>query len=112
MATNTDDVKNSVSKDIAALQQEVARLQKMITAQGTEAYYEVRDRAAKALDSAAPRARSAVAQLKAESAAVADTAREHPAAATTALLLAGAIGFLAGYLLSGNSEPQPRQWWR
>ena len=29
-----------------------------------------------------------------------------------ALVLAGAIGFLAGYLLSGSPQPQPRQWWR
>ncbi len=46
MAANTDDIRASVSKDIAALQQEVSRLQKMISAQGAEAYYEVRGRAA------------------------------------------------------------------
>ncbi len=49
MAATTDDIRASVSKDIAALQQEVSRLQKMISAQGAEAYYEVRDRAGKAL---------------------------------------------------------------
>lgn len=112
MAANTDDIRTSVSKDIAALQQEVSRLQKMISAQGAEAYYEVRGRAGKAYDDAVPRAKSAVAHIKAESAAAAGAAREHPAATTTALVLAGAIGFLAGYLLSGSPQPQPRQWWR
>ncbi len=111
MAANTDDVRASVSKDIAALQQEVSRLQKMISAQGAEAYYEVRDRAGKAYEDALPRAKSAVAQIRAESAAAAGAAREHPAAATTALALVGAIGFLAGYLLSGSQQP-PRHWWR
>lgn len=112
MAANTDDLRTSVSKDIAALQQEVSRLQKMISAQGAEAYYEVRDRAGKAYEDALPRAKSAVAQIRAEGAAVAGTAREHPAATTTALLVAGAIGFLAGYMLSGTSQPEPRHWWR
>lgn len=112
MAANTDDLKTSVSNDIAALQQEVSRLQKMISAQGAEAYYEVRDRAGKAYDDALPRAKNAVAQIRAEGAAVAGTAREHPAATTTALLVAGAIGFLAGYMLSGTSRPEPHRWWR
>ncbi|ANK93000.1 MULTISPECIES: hypothetical protein [unclassified Rhizobium] len=112
MAANTDDIRASVSKDIAALQQEVSRLQKMISAQGAEAYYEVRGRAGKAYDEALPRAKNAVAQIRAEGAAAAGAAREHAAATTTALVLAGAAGFLIGYLLSGNSQPQPRHWWR
>jgi ElaB/YqjD/DUF883 family membrane-anchored ribosome-binding protein len=113
MASNTDDVRSAVSKDISALQQEVARLQKMISAQGAEAYYEVRDRAGKAYEDMAPRAKTAVAQIKAEGVAAADAAREHPAATTTALALAGALGFLAGYLLSSTqAAPQRQQWWR
>jgi ElaB/YqjD/DUF883 family membrane-anchored ribosome-binding protein len=112
MATNTDDIRNSMSKDVAALQQEVSRLQKMISAQGTEAYYELRDRAGRAYDEAAPRARTAVAQIKAGSTAAAQAARDNATATTTALLLAGAIGFLAGYTLGGATQPEPRHWWR
>ncbi|MBB2675354.1 hypothetical protein N2597_16260 [Rhizobium sophoriradicis] len=112
MPANTDDIRTSVSKDIAALQQEVSRLQKMISAQSAEAYYEVRGRAGKAYDEALPRAKNAVAQIRAEGAAAAGAAREHPAATTTALLLAGAVGFLFGYLLSGSPQPQHRHWWR
>jgi len=110
MAVTTDDIKASVSKDIAALQQEVSRLQKMISAQGAEAYYEVRQRAGKAYDDALPRAKGAVAQIRAEGVAAAGAAREHAAATTTALALAAAVGFLAGYLLSGSQQP-PRHWW-
>ena len=80
-----------MNKDIAALQQEVSRLQKLISAQSAEAYYELRDRAGKAYDDAAPRAKRAVAQIKAESSAVADAAREHPTATTTAFALVGAM---------------------
>ncbi|TDW14798.1 hypothetical protein EV128_1431 [Rhizobium azibense] len=112
MAANTDDIRTSVSKDIAALQQEVSRLQKMISAQGAEAYYEVRDRAGKAIDESIPRAKNAVAQIRAEGAAAAGAAREHAAATTTALVLVGALGFLAGYLLSGHQQTQPQHWWR
>jgi ElaB/YqjD/DUF883 family membrane-anchored ribosome-binding protein len=113
MATNTDDIKNGMNKDIAALQQEVTRLQKMIAAQGTEAYYELRDKAGKIYDDAAPKAKNAVAQIRAESVAAADAAREHPAATTTALALVGIAGFAAGYLLGGASQPEPsRSWWR
>ncbi|WP_455873714.1 hypothetical protein [Rhizobium yanglingense] len=112
MAANTDDIRTSVSKDIAALQQEVSRLQKMISAQGAEAYYEVRDRAGKAIDESLPRAKNAVAQIRAEGVAAAGAAREHAAATTTALVLAGALGFLAGYLLSGHQQSQPQHWWR
>jgi ElaB/YqjD/DUF883 family membrane-anchored ribosome-binding protein len=112
MATNTDDIKNTMNKDIAALQQEVARLQKLVSAQGTEAYYELRDRAGKVYEDAAPRAKRAVAQIRAEGAAVSDVVREHPTATTTALALVGAIGFLAGYLLAGSAQPEPRQWWQ
>ncbi|OWV92513.1 hypothetical protein ATY81_24205 [Rhizobium sp. R72] len=111
MAANTDDIRASVSKDIASLQQEVSRLQKMISAQGAEAYYEVRDRAGKAYEDALPRAKGAVAHIRAEGMAAAGAAREHAAATTTALALAGAIGFLAGYLLSGSQQP-PHHWWR
>jgi ElaB/YqjD/DUF883 family membrane-anchored ribosome-binding protein len=112
MAASTDDIRSSVSKDIASLQQEVSRLQKMISAQGAEAYYEVRDRAGKAYDEALPKAKNAVAQVRAEGVAAAGAAREHPAAATTALALVGALGFLAGYLLSGQQQPPQRNWWR
>ena len=113
MAANTDDIRSSVSKDIAALQQEVSRLQKMISAQGTEAYYEVRDRAGKVYEDAVPRAKNAVAQIRAEGKAAAGAAREHPAATTTALALVGALGFLAGYLVSSQQQPpQQQSWWR
>ncbi|MFP3656063.1 hypothetical protein, partial [Burkholderia sp. SIMBA_052] len=103
-----DVIRPSVSKDIASLQQEVSRLQKMISAQGAEAYYEVRDRAGKAYDDALPKAKNAVAQIRAEGVAAAGAAREHPAATTTALAIVGALGFLAGYLLSGQQQPPQR----
>ncbi len=113
MATTTDDIKNGMTKDIGALQQEVTRLQKLIAAQGADAYSDLRDKAGKLYDDAAPKTKHAVAQIKAEGAAAADAAREHPAAATTALVMAGLLGLVAGYLLASASEPEPqRTWWR
>ena len=113
MAANTDDIRASVSKDIAALQRRCRGLQKMISAQGAEAYYEVRDRAGKAYDDALPRAKNAVAQIRAEGVAAAGAAREHPAATTTALVLAAApSAFLPDICFAVSQHPQPRHWWR
>ncbi|MGA1804946.1 hypothetical protein [Rhizobium sp. HT1-10] len=113
MATTTDDIKNGMSRDIGALQAEVTRLQKLIATQGADTYSDLRDKAGRLYDEAAPKAKNAVAQIKAESAAAADAAREHAAATTTALVLVGIIGFVAGYVISGASQPEPqRGWWR
>ncbi|MBZ5763021.1 MULTISPECIES: hypothetical protein [Rhizobium] len=113
MATTTDDIKNGMSKDISALQQEITRLQKLVAAQGSEAYSDLRDKAGKLYDDAAPKAKNAVAQIKAESAAAAEAAKEHAAATTTALVVVGLLGLAAGYLLAGASQPEPqRTWWR
>jgi ElaB/YqjD/DUF883 family membrane-anchored ribosome-binding protein len=106
-----DDVKSSISKDIASLQQDIARLQKLVAARGAEAYSEVSDRAGRAYEAAAPAARNAITRIRSEGAAATGAAGEHIAATTTALCLAGAIGFLAGYLLASQSAPEPRPWW-
>lgn len=112
MDNNIDTVTQAAAKDIAALQKEVSRLQKLIAAQGTDAYYELRDRAGKVYENAAPKAKTAIAQIRAEGSAAADAAREHPAATTTALACIGALGFLAGYLLGATPRQEPRQWWQ
>jgi len=107
----SEDVRTTISKDIASLQQEIARLQTIVAARGADAYEEISDRAGRLYDGAAPAARSAMARIRSESAAAGSAAGEHLAATTTALCLAGAIGFLAGYLLGSQPAP-PRSWWQ
>lgn len=111
MADSIDETSNRVNEDISFLRQEITRLQKMISSQGAEAYSELRDKAGKSLDQLTPKAKSAADQVKKGSLAAADAAREHPTAVSTALLVAGSVGFLLGYLVGSQSEPQ-RPWWQ
>lgn len=103
----------TTSKDIESLRAEVSRLTKIVTAQGAQAFSDVRHSAANVVDAAAPTARKAAEVAKAEGAAIVQSAREHPAAASGALLLATAIGIGIGYILGAASQPEPtrRRYW-
>lgn len=103
----------TMKQDINALREEVARLTKIVSAQSAKAYTDVRERASDAYDAAAPQAKKAVAQVRAEGRAIAGVAREHPAAAGSVVFLAAAAGMVVGYLLGSQSQPeQSRYWWR
>ncbi|WP_426230830.1 hypothetical protein [Pararhizobium sp. DWP3-4] len=105
----------TTNNDIESLRAEVARLSKIVSAQSAQAYSDVRDRASSVLDAAAPVARKAVSAARTEGSAIAQTAREHPAAAgsalTFALLVGGAIGFLLGAASKQEPEPSRRRYW-
>ena len=103
---------NDVQSQISALRSEIAQLQKDLGEQGAQAYETIRDRAGNAVEAARPAVRSATKYVKAEGAAVAQTAREHPAALSTVVLTAGLAGVVIGYLLGSlESEPPRRQRW-
>lgn len=102
---------NDVQSQISALREEIAALQKDLGERGAEAYEAVRERAGEAVDAARPAVRSATRYVRNEGAAVAQTAREHPAAVSTLVLTAGLAGVLIGYLLgSYESEPRRQRW--
>ncbi|KQT01793.1 MULTISPECIES: hypothetical protein [unclassified Rhizobium] len=103
----------TTSKDIESLRAEVSRLTKIVTAQGAQAFSDVRHSAANVVDAATPAARRAAEVAKAEGSAIAQSAREHPAATGSVLLLATAIGVGIGYLLGAASQPEPprRRYW-
>jgi ElaB/YqjD/DUF883 family membrane-anchored ribosome-binding protein len=99
--------------EITSLRAEVARLTKIVSSQGAQAYSDVRGRAAQAVDAVGPAARKTVDAAKAEGGALAQTAREHPAAAGSVMVLAAALGMLVGYALGASSQPEPprRRYW-
>ncbi|MDQ0318333.1 ElaB/YqjD/DUF883 family membrane-anchored ribosome-binding protein [Pararhizobium capsulatum DSM 1112] len=101
------------TRDLDALREEVARLSKIVSAQSAEAYSDLRDRASSVADAAAPVARKAAAVAKAEGSAIAQTAREHPAAAGSVVFVAAAAGMVIGYILGAASQPEPprRRYW-
>lgn len=103
----------TTSKDIESLRAEVSRLTKIITAQGAQAFSDVRHGAANVVDAATPAARRVAEAAKAEGTAIAQSAREHPAAAGSVLLVAAAIGLGIGYILGVASQPEPprRRYW-
>ena len=103
---------NDVQSQISALRAEIAALQKDFGERGSEAYETIRDRAGNAVDAARPAVRSATKYVRSEGAALAQTAREHPAGLSTVALTAGLVGMVLGYLLGSlESEPPRRQRW-
>ena len=103
---------NDVQSQISALRAEIAQLQKDFGERSSEAYESMRERAGNAMDAARPAVRSATKYVRSEGAAVAQTARGHPAAASTIVLAAGLAGVVIGYLLGSlENEPPRRQRW-
>ena len=103
----------TTKNDIETLRSEIARLSKIISAQSARANGDVRDRAANAVDAATPAARKAADVAKAEGSAIAQTARAHPTATGSVLLVAAALGFVVGYVLGAASRPElpRRRYW-
>ncbi|MBB5041301.1 hypothetical protein [Shinella fusca] len=103
---------NDVQSQISALRAEIAQLQKDLGDKGAEAYDTMRERAGNAMEAARPAVRSASRYVRNEGAAVAQAAREHPAAVSTLVLTAGLAGIVLGYLIGSlESEPPRRQRW-
>ncbi|QRI61541.1 hypothetical protein JQ506_01175 (plasmid) [Shinella sp. PSBB067] len=103
---------NDVQSQISALRDEIAQLQKDFGERSAEAYETMRERAGNAVEAARPAVRSATKYVRNEGAAVAQAAREHPAALSTVVLAAGLAGIVIGYLLGSlEGEPQRRQRW-
>lgn len=103
---------NDVQSQISALRDEIAQLQKDLADQGAQAYDTLRERAGNAVEAAKPAVRSAGKYVKSEGAAVAQAAREHPAALSTVVVTAGLAGMAIGYLLGVlQNEPPRRQRW-
>lgn len=98
---------------IETLREEIDKLHKQVAAQSAEAYEGIRNRVGKAGRSVRAAASNGAEYLRSEGTAVADTAREHPAAVSTLVLTAGLAGVVVGYLLASAAEPPARsRYWR
>jgi hypothetical protein len=89
-----------------------SRLQKMISAQGAEAYYEVRDRAGKAYEDIAPGAKTAVAQIKAEGLPQPTPRVNTPQPPPPPLRWSVPWASLPAISSAAQAAPQRQQWWR
>lgn len=98
---------------LANLRDEIDKLRKEVATQSSQAIGEVRDRAGKAGRSVRAAAKQGAGYVRSEGAAVADAAREHPAAVSTLVLAAGLAGVVLGYLLGSAEDRTPRsRYWR
>lgn len=97
---------------IAALREEIDKLKEDLVTRTAGAYGNMRDKAEKAGKAVRVAAQDRADYLRAEGAAVAEAAREHPAAVSTLVLTAGLAGFAVGYLLASAAEPPRSRYWR
>jgi len=100
---------NDVQSQISALRDEIAGIQKDLAERGGEAYESLRERAGEAVDAARPAVRSAGRYVRNEGAAVAQTARDHPAGLSAVVMAAGLAGVVVGYLLGTLQDEPPRR---
>ncbi|MDQ0455312.1 hypothetical protein [Rhizobium paknamense] len=92
--------------EMRELQAQIAQLKDSLTSQGYSVADEVRHRTS----AAARQAEHAAKYARDEAATVAGIVREHPTAASTALLGMALVGGLVGYLL-GSQQPDHRRRW-
>lgn len=100
---------NDIQSQISALRDEIAEVRKNLASRGSDAYATLRERAGDAVEAARPAARSARRYVAGEGAAVAQTARDHPAGLSALVLAAGLAGVAIGYLLATVQEEPPRR---
>jgi hypothetical protein len=100
-----------IMKELRSLEAQVLQFKDMLGEEGRSAAGDIRERGAVALRNASDRARGAAQYARDEAGSVAAIAREHPTAASTALLTVGLIGGLVGYLLAQSQTPQRDSRW-
>lgn len=113
---------DAMKKQIAELKREVNRLNRALSEQAEDAvetaqgwYQGAADRASNLYSGASDRASRAARQLRAQANSVSETVQQNPGTFSTAMLIGGLVGLLAGMAISRSSEPDPdwfRRWHR
>ncbi len=105
---------SNMQSELRSLQNQVAELTQAISRQGSKTASTLRDRTSEVVDTASRRAQDAAGYTRAEAETMAGVFREHPTAASGALLTAGVIGGIIGYLVgtsAHNSHDSHRRWY-
>jgi ElaB/YqjD/DUF883 family membrane-anchored ribosome-binding protein len=113
---------DAMKKQIAELKREVSRLNRALSEQAEEAaetaqgwYRSAADRATTLYSGASDRASRAASQLRTQAHSVSETVQQNPGTFSTAMLIGGLVGLLAGMAISRNTDPEPdwlRRWHR
>ncbi|TPI14153.1 hypothetical protein FJW06_12465 [Mesorhizobium sp. B4-1-3] len=111
-----------MKKQIAELKRERNRLNRALAEQSENAaetaqgwYRSAADRASTLYSGASDRASRAASQLRTQAHSVSETVQQNPGTFSTAMLIGGVVGLLAGMAISRNSDPEPdwlRRWHR
>ncbi|TPL00289.1 hypothetical protein FJ567_15105 [Mesorhizobium sp. B2-4-16] len=103
-----------MKKQIAELKREVSRLNRALSEQAEETaeaahgwYRGAADRASTLYSGASDRASRAASQLRSQAHSVSETVQQNPGTFSTAMLIGGLVGLLAGMAISRNSDPEP-----
>ncbi|TGP49687.1 hypothetical protein EN873_27450 [bacterium M00.F.Ca.ET.230.01.1.1] len=109
---------DAMKKQITELKREVSRLKRALSDQAEEAaetaqgwYQGAADRASDLYSGASDRASRAARQLRTQAHSVSETVQQNPGTLSTAMLIGGLVGVLAGMAISRSSEPEP-EWFR
>lgn len=110
MADDTlqDEVRKAIENQIGELREQIAHINRSLSDHGID-IDEIRHEAGEALEGAARSVRKAARHAQEEATAIAEVARENPAATTTVLTAVGLIGFAIGYAVA-NAE-RAKRWW-
>ncbi|TPJ52913.1 hypothetical protein [Mesorhizobium sp. B2-7-1] len=113
---------DAMKKQIAELKREVSRLNRALSEQAEEAaetaqgwYRSAADRATTLYSGASDHASRAASQLRTQAHSVSETVQQNPGTFSTAMLIGGLVGLLAGMAISRNTDPEPdwlRRWHR
>ncbi|MBZ9816709.1 hypothetical protein [Mesorhizobium sp. CA7] len=105
---------DAMKKQIAELKREVNRLNRTLSEQAGEAaetahgwYRGAADRASNLYSGASDRASRAASQLRSQAQSVSETVQQNPGTFSTAMLIGGLVGLLAGMAISRSSAPEP-----
>ncbi|TPJ76071.1 hypothetical protein FJ419_20130 [Mesorhizobium sp. B2-6-2] len=100
-----------MKKQIAELKREVNRLNRTLSEQAAETahgwYQGAADRASTLYSGASDRASRAASQLRSQAHSVSETVQQNPGTFSTAMLIGGLVGLLAGMAISRSSAAEP-----
>ncbi|WP_127143329.1 hypothetical protein [Pelagibacterium montanilacus] len=109
---SSDDIRNTLETQVEDLRKQLKHITSTLSEQGLN-LDELREGAEEGLHGVGRSAQRAVRHAQDEAEAVFDVARKAPAATTTALTIAGALGFLVGYLVATSQhEDSKHHPWR
>lgn len=94
----------NMQSELRHLQAQVAELSQALSRQGSKAAASLRERGNEVAETAARRAQNAADYTRSEAESMAGVFREHPTAASGALLTAGLIGGVIGYLVGASTQ--------